>query len=340
MTESPLNRQLGQAEDRGDSMLSVHSPAEAAAAEGPQPPRVRSRRAQVLHNPWLYLMLLPGILYFAIFKFAPMYGVTIAFQNYLPHLGFSDSPWVGLDHFERLFGGPDFSRLMTNTLILAFLNIVIAFPAPIVVALLLNELRHHLLKRFIQTAIYIPHFLSWAIVAGLTYLLFAVDIGALAIFFQGIVGDRVAFLTDPDLFRPLIIMQTLWKSTGWGTIIYLAALAGVDKNLYEAAMIDGAGRFRQLIHITLPAIRSTVIVMLILTTGSFLDTGFEQIYLMTNALNRQVADVFDTYVYFTGITQGAYSYSTAVGLFKSVIGLILIFGANWLAKRMNQTSLF
>ncbi|MFC7404332.1 ABC transporter permease [Georgenia alba] len=295
---------------------------------------------RITHNPWLYLMLVPGVLYFAVFKYAPMYGVTIAFQNYLPFLGFGGSEWVGLEHFERLFGGPDFARLMTNTLILAFLNIVIAFPAPIVVALLLNELRVHLVKRFIQTAIYVPHFLSWAIVAALTYLLFAADIGPLTVLIERVLGERVEFLTDPDFFRPLIILQTLWKSTGWGTIIYLAALAGVDKNLYEAAMIDGAGRARQLWHITLPAIRSTVIVMLILTTGSFLDTGFEQIYLMTNALNREVADVFDTYVYFAGITQGAYSYSTAVGLFKGVVGLILIFGANWLAKRFNQTSLF
>ncbi|GAA4427735.1 sugar ABC transporter permease [Georgenia halophila] len=314
------------------------------AADPPtgQPPARRklSWLTRMGHNPWLYVMLIPGIVYFAVFKYAPMYGVTIAFQNYLPFLGFGGSEWVGLEHFERLFSGPDFARLMGNTLILAFLNIVIAFPAPIVVALMLNELRVHLAKRFVQTAIYVPHFLSWAIVAALSYLLFAVDAGPLTVLADRLTGQQFEFLTDPDWFRPIIILQTLWKSTGWGTIIYLAALAGVDRNLYEAAMIDGAGRGRQLWHITLPAIRSTVIVMLILTTGNFLDTGFEQIYLMTNALNRDVAEVFDTYVYFVGITQGAYSYSTAVGLFKGVIGLILIFGANWLAKRFNQTSLF
>lgn len=307
------------------------------------PPRTRRRRGllrSIRRSPWLYLMLLPGIVYFAIFKYAPMYGISISFQDYLPFLGMADSPWVGFKHFERLFSGPDFGRLMSNTLILAFLNVVIAFPAPIIVALMLNELRHQLLKKFIQTAIYVPHFLSWAIVSGLTYLLFALDTGPITVVFNELFGGRVNFLADPDWFRPLIITQTLWKSTGWGTIIYLAALAGVDKQLYEAAMIDGANRLQQLRHVTIPAIIPTVIIMLILSIGNFLDTGFEQIYMLTNSLNREVADVFDTYVYFMGISNGAYSYSTAIGLFKGVVGLILILGANWLARRFTQSSLF
>ncbi|NDL60753.1 ABC transporter permease subunit [Phytoactinopolyspora sp. XMNu-373] len=269
-----------------------------------------------------------------------MYGVTIAFQDYLPFLGFSDSPWVGLKHFEALFSSPDFPRVLGNTLILAALHVVFVFPAPIIVALLLNELRLSVLKRAIQSSIYIPHFLSWTIVASLTYLLFAMDIGPATQLLNTITGERLDVLSDPDWFRPLIIMQTLWKATGWGTIIYLAALASVDPNLYEAARIDGANRWQQMWHITLPAIRSTVVVMAILTAGNLLDTGFEQIYLMTNALNRSVAEVFDTYVYFMGITQGAYSYSTAVGLFKAVVGIILIFGANWLARRFKQNGLF
>ena len=303
-------------------------------------PRKVSVRARVGQYRWLYVLLIPGVIYFALFRYAPMYGVTIAFQDYLPFLGFDGSPWVGLKHFERLFSGPDFERILRNTLILAGLNVLFAFPAPIVVALLLNELRLRWLKRGIQTAIYIPHFLSWAIVAGLTYLLFALDIGPITQALNDLTGQRFSFLTDPDWFRPLIMLQTLWKNTGWGTIIYLAALAGVDETQYEAAMIDGAGRWQRMWHITLPGIRSTIIVMGILLAGNVLDTGFDQIYLMTNALNRSVADVFDTYVYFTGITQGAYSYATAIGLFKSVVGIILIFGANWLAKRFNQNGLF
>ncbi len=297
-------------------------------------------RARMLRYRWLYLLLLPGLVWFAVFKYAPMYGITIAFQDYLPFLGMTGSPWVGFKHFEALFASPDFPRLLANTLILAFLNVVIVFPAPIIVALMLNELRLQIVKRTVQSLIYIPHFLSWTIVASLTYLLFALDVGAITVAANNLTGGRFDFLADPDWFRPLIVLQTLWKSTGWGTIIYLAALSGVDANLYEAAKIDGANRWRQLRHITLPAIMSTVVIMAILLSGNLLDTGFEQIYLMTNSLNRSVADVFDTYVYYLGITQGSYSYSTAVGLFKAVIGIVLIFGSNWLARRVGQRGLF
>jgi putative aldouronate transport system permease protein len=269
-----------------------------------------------------------------------MYGVTIAFQDYLPFLGFSGSPWVGFRHFEELFSSPDFPRVLGNTLILALLNALFVFPAPIVVALLLNELRVTVLKRAIQSSIYIPHFLSWTIVAALSYLLFALDTGPITHVMNTVLHNRFYFLSDPNWFRPLIVAQTLWKSTGWGTIIYLAALAGVDPNLYEAARVDGANRWQQMRHVTIPGIRSTIVVMAILTSGHLLDTGFEQIYLMTNSLNRSVAEVFDTYVYFLGITQGAYSYSTAAGLFKAVVGVILIFGANWVARRFDQSGLF
>ncbi|MEW1847100.1 ABC transporter permease subunit [Nonomuraea angiospora] len=291
---------------------------------------------------WLYLMLLPGVVYFALFKYLPMYGVTIAFQDFLPFLGYSGSPWVGFKHFEELFAGPDFGRLMFNTLFLALLHMLIVFPAPIVVALLLNELRINILKRSVQSLVYIPHFLSWTIVAALTYVLFAADFGVLSGWIRDFLGDtsKIDYMAQEDWFRPLIILQQLWKLTGWGTIIYLAALAGVDPQLYEAARMDGAGRFKQLWHVTLPAIRPTIVVMAILASGNLLDSGFEQIWLMTTSLNRSVADVFDTYVYYSGITQGAISYSTAVGLFKGVAGVILIFGSNWLAKRLGQRGLF
>ncbi|QIK73734.1 sugar ABC transporter permease [Propioniciclava coleopterorum] len=297
-------------------------------------------RARFVQYRWLFLMLIPGVLYFALFKYLPMYGITIAFQDFLPFLGYSGSPWVGLKHFEALFSGPDFPRILANTLILAGLHIVIVFPAPILVALLLNELRITWLKRAVQSSIYIPHFLSWTIVASLTFLLFGLDPGPITKFVAGAFGMQVDFLADPEWFRPLIILQSIWKGTGWGTIIYLAALTGVDPNLYEAARIDGANRWRQMWHVTLPAIRSTVVVMAILMTGNLLDTGFEQIFLMTNSLNRSVADVFDTYVYTMGITQGMYSYSTAVGLFKALVGIVLIFGSNALARKFGQSGLF
>lgn len=309
-----------------------------AATEPPR--RKRGFRVHFAYSKWLYLLLLPGLLYFAIFRYGPMYGVTIAFKDYVPFLGINGSPWVGFQYFQDFFSNPDFPRLLSNTLILAALNLLIAFPATIVMALLLNEVRLSVYKRAVQTLVYIPHFLSWTIVASLTYLLFALNYGPMFQFFNSLFGTHIDFLSDPGWFRPLIVLQDMWKNTGWGTIIFLAALAGVDQEQYEAAMIDGAGRLRRTWHITLPSIRSTIIVMLILAIGQILNTGFEQIFLMTNALNRGVADVFDTYVYFLGITQGAYSYSTAVGLFKSLVGIVLIFGTNWLSKRFNQSGLF
>ncbi len=306
------------------------------------PPRKRRKGARVHFTQfkWLYLLLVPGIIYFAVFRYAPMGGAIIAFKDYIPFLGIADSPWVGFKHFEEFFSSPDFPRLLGNTLILALLSLLIVFPLTIVVAILLNELRVVLVKRGVQTLIYIPHFLSWTVVASLTYLLFALDIGPMTQLINGILGTDINFLTDPAWFRPLIVLQDIWKNTGWGTIIFLAALASVDQEQYEAAIIDGAGRFQRVWHITLPSIMPTVIVMLVLQMGQVLNTGFEQIYLMTNSLNRQVADVFDTYVYFMGITQGSYSYSTAVGLFKAVVGVVLIFGANWIARRSNQAGIF
>ncbi|MHA7984549.1 ABC transporter permease [Rathayibacter sp. CAU 1779] len=307
---------------------------------GKRKPRHNRLWARMVRYRWLYLLLVPGVVYFALFKYAPMYGAIIAFKDYVPFLGIGGSQWVGLAQFEQFFNNPDFFRLLGNTLILALLSLVIAFPVTIFMALMLNEMRMMVLKRTVQTLIYIPHFLAWTVVASLTYLLFSQGAGPLFSFFNGVFGTHIDFLTDPNWFRPLIVLQDIWKNTGWGTIIFLAALAAVDQEQYEAAVIDGAGRFQRVWHVTLPAIRPTIIIMLILQMGSILNTGFEQIYLMTNSLNRQVADVFDTYVYFVGITQGAYSYSTAVGLFKAVVGVVLILGANWLAKRFNQDGIF
>lgn len=309
--------------------------------ERPTPQGRSGRRiARLVRFRWLFLLMLPGVLYFLIFRIWPMWGAQIAFKNYVPFLGIQGSEWVGFEHFTEFFSNPDFPRLLTNTLILAALSLFVAFPLTIVLALLLNEVRLQVLKRTVQTLVYIPHFLSWTVVVSLTALLFAIGSGPLSSFLDGFTGTETNYLADPDWFRPLILLQTIWKSTGWGTIIFLAALANVDQEQYEAAVIDGAGRWQRTWHITLPAIRPTIIIMLILQTGEILNTGFEQIYLMSNALNRTVADVFDTYVYFTGIQQGAYSYSTAVGLAKAIVGLVLIFGTNWLAKRFNQQGIF
>jgi putative aldouronate transport system permease protein len=289
---------------------------------------------------WLYLLLLPGLLYFLVFKYLPMWGVLIAFQNYQPFLGFWNSEWVGLEHFRNFFANPDFFRLLRNTMILALYDLIFFFPAPIVLALLLNEVRLAYFKRLVQTLVYVPHFVSMVIVASMTYVFLTTSGGILHELVEMVTGQSINFLADTSWFRPMIILQMMWKDSGWGTIIFLAALASVDMEQYEAAVVDGANRFQRLIYITIPAIGSTIVILLILRLGSFLDNGFEQIFLMTNSLNRSVADVFDTYVYFVGITQGAFSYSTAIGLFKSVVGIVLIYGSNRMAKRFGQEGIF
>nr|WP_018883126.1 sugar ABC transporter permease [Paenibacillus massiliensis] len=304
----------------------------------------RQKRQQLIkdlvRDKWMYLMLLPGVLYFVIFKYVPMYGISMAFQDYRPHLGFFGSPWVGFKHFERFFSEPQFWMLFRNTFILALYNLIFFFPLPIILSLMLNEVRHHRFKRFVQTFIYIPHFVSWVVVVGIFYILFTTENGILNELIYRLTGDKIAFLLEADWFRTMIISQSIWKEVGWGTVIFLAALAGVDLQQYEAARIDGASRWRQLWHITLPAIRSTIVILLILRLGNFLDTGFEQIFLMIAPTNREVGDVFDTYVYTKGMTQAQYSYSAAVGLFKSLVGLILVLGANWLAKRFGEEGVY
>lgn len=296
------------------------------------------RRLQ--RDKWMYLLLLPGVLYFLIFKYVPMWGVVLAFKNYQPFLGFMKSEWVGLEHFRNFFQNPDFVKLLRNTLLLSLYNLIFFFPAPIILALMLNEIRIALYKKAIQTLIYIPHFISMVIVASISYVFLTTEGGVVNGLLQQYTGHKINFLADPEWFRPIIILQTIWKECGFGTIIFLAALAGVDAEQYEAAIVDGANRWRQLWHITLPAIKSTIIILLILRMGDVLENGFEQIYLMTNALNREVADVFDTYVYLMGITQGAFSYSTAVGLFKSLVGVFLVFTSNYLARRFGQSGIY
>jgi len=289
---------------------------------------------------WLYVLLIPGVLYYLLFHIAPMWGIVIAFQNYSPFLGVSGSEWIGFKNFTDFFQNPDFVRLFVNTLVLSLLSIVFYFPAPILISLMLNEIRRELYKKVIQTFVYIPHFVSMVVVASITYILLNTEGGPINTLIMNFGGAKINFLGSVTWFRPLIIIQTIWKECGWGTIIFLAALSSVDAEQYEAAIVDGAGRFRQLWHITLPAIRSTIVILLIMRMGSVLSNGFEQIFLMTNSLNRTVADVFDTYVYTLGVTQGAFSYSTAVGLFKSLIGLILILSTDKIAKKCGESGLF
>lgn len=289
---------------------------------------------------WFFIMLTPGLIYFLIYKYLPMWGILIAFQDYQPFEGIFRSEWVGFKHFQQFFGDEMFWKLFRNTLILAIYNIVFFFPLPIIIALMLNEVTKNTFKRIVQTLIYIPHFVSWVVVAGLTFLFFSAQDGLVNSLLAQWGDSPVQFLLSEEWFRTVITSQVMWKETGWGTIIFLAALAGVDPGLHEAARIDGAGRWKQIWHITLPAIRGTIIIMFILRMGSFLDTGFEQIFLMINPMNREVGEVFDTYVYTTGISQGKFSYSAAVGVFKSVVALIMVIGANKLAKRFGEEGIY
>lgn len=285
-------------------------------------------------------MLIPGLIYFIVFRYIPMGGIIMAFQKYSPFLGLKESPFVGLYYFKVLFTNPDFPRIFINTLAISMLSLIFYFPAPIILALLLNEIKHQRYKRTIQTFIYIPHFVSLVIVASLTYQLLNINDGIINQIIEMVTGDTINFLGKPQYFRGLIIGQSIWKETGYGTIIFLAALAGVDVHLYEAAKVDGAGRWKMMWHVTLPAIRSTIIIMLILRVGALLNTGFEHIFLMRNALNISVAEVIDTYVYSRGIVDAQYSYSTATGLFKSVVGMIMVLTANRLAKKFGESGIY
>lgn len=302
--------------------------------------KLRRKGKEISKDRWLYVLLLAGVSYFIVFKYIPMWGIVIAFQDYNPFLGVFGSSWVGLGHFERLFADPNFTMMLRNTVFLSLLQLGIAFPMPIVAALMLNELRSAIYKRFVQTLIYIPHFMSWVIVISMFYVIFEDQTGVFQKLVAGLGFEKFTIMMSSEWFRPTYILQNIWKETGWGTIIYLAALAGIDPQLYEAARIDGAGRWKQLLYVTLPSIRSVIVILLILKLGDIFELGFEHAYLMLNSLNREVAEIFDTYVYTTGILNGQFSYSTAVGLFKSIVGLVMVISANWAAKKVGEEGIY
>ncbi|WP_391563914.1 ABC transporter permease [Paenibacillus cremeus] len=285
-------------------------------------------------------MALPGILYFVLFKYLPMWGILIAFQNFSPYLGLWKSHWVGFEHFQRFFSNPDFWMLLRNTMAINLLKLIFFFPTPIILSLLLNEVRLMAYKRVIQSILYMPHFLSWVIIAGITFLMCSKGTGIINKLLVAFGYDKIDFLTNPDLFWVMLVIQNMWKDAGWGTIIFLAAIAGADPQLYEAAKIDGANRLRQMWHVTLPAIRPVIVILFILRIGEIMDVGFEQVFLMMNGAVTNVAEVFDTYVYRVGVQQGQFSFSTAAGLFKSVIGFLLVILANKFAKKMGEDGVY
>ena len=287
----------------------------------------------------LYLMLVPGVVFFLIFKYWPMYGISIAFKDYKLGSEIWEAPWAGLKYFRQFFSSPDCARVLINTFVISFGKLLVGFPSPILFAILLNEIQRRGAKRFIQTVVYLPHFISWVVVGNLMLMMLAPKTGLFSTAITAITGHDVNVLLDPDAFRWVLILSDTWKELGWSAIIYLAALSGVDMNLYEAAAIDGASRGRMMWHITLPAIRSTIVIMLILRVGKILDAGFEQILIMSNALVNEKCEIIDTYVYKVGLQQARYSYSTAVNLFNSACGLVMVLGVNTVARRWEENML-
>lgn len=282
----------------------------------------------------LVLLALPGVLYLLVFHYVPMLGLSVAFKQFVIGAGFLGSPWVGLANFERLFGSPDFLQALRNTVAISGLRLALGFFAPLVLALMLNELRIALLKRAVQTLTYIPHLISWVILAGVFLLLFSIE-GPVNRLLLLVRDQPVSFLGNDAWFLVLLIVTGIWQSAGYGAVIYLAALAGISPSLYEAAVVDGASRWQQLWHVTLPSLVPTIVVLLLLNLGHVLDAGFDQIYNLYNPLVYDVADILDTYM-LRRLLSFDLGLSTAAGLFKSLVGLGLIVGANWLAQRMTR----
>jgi len=299
----------------------------------------RDIKSELKYNKELYLMILPVLLYFFVFSYIPMYGASIAFKDFSPAKGIIDSDWVGLKHFIKFFDSIYFVRVLKNTLLISLASLGFGFPAPIILALLLNEVRVKWFKSTVQTITYLPHFISLVVIIGLLKE-FSITTGL----FNDIIAffnmNRVPLLQKPEYFRTLYVGSEIWQTIGWNSIIYLAALSGIDQQLYEAARVDGANRWKQMIHITLPGIQNTIIILLILKMGSLFSVGFEKIILMYNPSTYEVADVISSYVYRTGLMDMSFSYSTAVGLFNSIMNFSLLLMANHLSKKFGKTSLW
>jgi putative aldouronate transport system permease protein len=296
-------------------------------------------RKDFIRNKAVYFLVLPVVIFYIVFSYVPMYGAIIAFKEYVPAKGIFDSPWVGFAKFREFFNSIYFTRVLKNTIMISFYSLIIGFPAPIILALLFNELKSQVFKRITQSITYMPHFITMVVVAGIIRD-FTLSDGLINDVIAAFGGDRTAFLQKASYFRTIYITSEIWQSVGWGTIIYLAAITGIDQQQYEAAKIDGANKWRQIWHITLPGIRPVILILLILKLGHMMDVGFEKIILLYNPATFETADVISSYVYRKGIIEFNYSLSTAVGLFNSVINFILLILANYLSKKTSGNSLW
>lgn len=296
-------------------------------------------KRELWQNRYLYLLAIPVIVYYLLFYYLPMFGLVIAFKQYELGKSIMECKWVGFKYFQEFFSGIYFGRLLRNTLLISFYSILLGFPAPIIFALLMNELRQHRFKKVVQTVTYLPHFISMVVICGMIVDFLSTN-GVLTQVFSLLGGSTGNYIGDPKYFRAVYIISEIWQDVGWGSIIYLAALTSIDQEMYEAAVIDGAGRWKQTIHITLPGIMPTIMIMLIMRMGQVLSVGYEKIILLYGPGTYEVADVISSYVYRMGIGQSRYSYSAAVGLFQSIVNVILLVAANTVSRRMTETSLF
>lgn len=288
----------------------------------------------------MYAILFLPMLYYIIFEYIPIYGIMIAFQDYAPGRPFIGSEWIGLKNFQLVFSSKPFMEALRNTILISFYKIIMGFPFPIIIAFLLNEIRSVKFKRSIQTAIYFPHFVSWVIVGGILVSMFSINDGLFNQIFKQLGFNSVNIMSNPKYFRGLLVASSMWKEAGMQSIIYLAAIAGVDVQIYEAAIIDGANKWQQTRYVTLPGIASTIAILFVLRLGSVLSAGMEQTLVLLNPLVAGVGENIDTFVYKVGLGQGNYSFSTAVGLFKSLVGYMLIMSSNWLSKKISGESIF
>lgn len=296
-------------------------------------------KADFRKNWLIYLMLVPVIVYLLVFCYAPMYGIVIAFKDFKPRLGIMGSDWVGLKYFKEFVGSVFFSRTLKNTLMLSGLNLLFGFCAPIVFAILLNEVRNLRFKKMVQTVTYLPHFITTVIIASLI-LIFTDSDGFITQIANSIIGHEGSLIGDKHMFRPIYVISDIWQSFGWGSIVYLAAIMGINPELYEAARIDGANKFKQIIHVTLPGMLPIIVIMFIMAVGGLMNVGWEKAFLLQSPVTYDTSDIISTFVYRKGFEDMNYSYSAAVGLFNSVINLILLAGANFMSRKVNGNSLW
>ncbi|MFG6191996.1 ABC transporter permease [Nonomuraea sp. JJY05] len=326
------------------STTSLDNPPQGVQAAGPAPSRRRRAKPgtwrHAIRRDWqLYSLAILPLLFFAIFRYLPMLGNVIAFRKFEPGGSIFGESWVGLRYVKMFLSDPSFWTVFTNTLVLGALTLLFCFPLPIVLALLLNEVRNRRVKRFLQSVSYLPHFLSMVIVAGIVMQMLAID-GPVNQIVKVFGGEPTAFMQKPEWFRTIFVSSEVWQTVGWGTILYLAALTTIDEQLYEAARMDGAGRLRQIWHVTLPGIRPTAITLLILNIGTFMAVGFEKVLLLYNPLTYPTADVISTYLYRMGVESSNLSYAAAIGLFEALVGVVLILSANLISRRTVGTSLW